>query len=69
MGLRTGLPRPICARSVGLDRALAGPRLKYEEDGPTMGEEAAELGPGTGLGMGIERRGAPEGVRGLNKDD
>ena len=69
MGLRTGLLRPICARNVGLERALAGPRLKYEEDGPTMGEEAAELGPGTGMGIGMERRGVPEGVRGLNNDD
>lgn len=71
MGRRMGLASPICARSVGLDSTLAEPKLcradQYEVEPGTMGDDAPECSPaGIGMGIGMERRGAPPDRRPLN---
>ena len=71
MGRSTGLASPICARSVGLDSTLADPKLwravQYELEPGTIGELEPECTPGgMGMGIGIERRGAPPEWRPLN---
>ena len=71
MGLSTGLARPICARSVGLDNTLWGPQLSgrvpLRPEGVTTGEGAPELGStGIEIGCGRGTRLFPLGVRGAN---
>ena len=71
MGRSIGLASPICARSVGLDSTLAEPKLcradQYELDPGTIGDDAPECTPfGIGIGIGMERRGAPPDNRPLN---
>ena len=71
MGRSTGLARPICARSVGLERTPWGPQLTGLEplpsDDGTIGDDAPELGGATGMAMGCgtEMRPGPVGVRGV----
>ena len=70
-----GLANPICARNVGLDKALAEPmlidRLSASEEPlkeETTGEDAPELIPlGMVMGIGIGTRGLL-GVRGKKAD-
>ena len=73
IGRNTGLDKPIWARRVGLDIALAVPKLwralKYELEPCTMGEEAPEWTPfGMGIGIGMVRRGAPLPIRRCETD-
>ena len=69
MGRNTGLARPICAPSVGLDSIPPGPQLTGREplpsDDGTIGDDAPELGAtGMAMGCGSVIRPGPLGVRG-----